>query len=194
MPTRATKTRGSRGEQGRQQAEGSEEDPQHWDETKNGDTRGRSPQLAWQAEVVCRGRYRVDLPAGGAVQEGCGDDCAEPGFEEGFAEGAIVGHADADVLREPRGEELVEEPAACAGACEDAAARARGEDARRDGEEQGRTAPQLSALAFRHFAEMSERSRVPLVMGTLEKSLAASRTEHVFSATQPLSRIVAEPY
>ena len=101
------------------------------EEDKDDDARCCTHKLARQAEVVGGSGYRVDIPAGRAVQKGRCGDCQEPGFEEGFAEGAIVGDADADVLCEPRGQEPVEEPAARAGACEGASARADREDEER---------------------------------------------------------------
>ena len=46
-----------------------------------------------------------------------------------------------------------------------------------------------AAAGTRPFSALktAERSRVPSVMGALEKSLAANRTEQVFSATRNLS-------
>jgi hypothetical protein len=92
------------------------------------DARRCSSELAWQAEVVGGSGHGVDVPAGRVVQKGRCDDCQEPGLEEGFAEGAIVGDADVDILCESRGQEPVEEPAARAGACKGASARADRED------------------------------------------------------------------
>jgi hypothetical protein len=134
-------------EQGGYETKSSEKDQKQQDGKRQDDAWRLSRQLAWQAEVVRRGKYRVDLSTGRVVQEGCCDDCAQLGFEEGFAEGAIVRHADADVLCEPRREVFAEEPTPCAGACEGVAARAHGDDEGWDGEAQRRTQPR----ALEHF-------------------------------------------
>jgi hypothetical protein len=137
------------GEKDQKQQDGKRQDGKRQDGKRQDDAWRLSRQLAWQAEVVRRGKYRVDLSTGRVVQEGCCDDCAKPGFEEGFAEGAIVRHADADILCEPRREEFAEEPTACAGACEGVAARAHGDDEGWDGEAQRRTQPR--ALEYFRF-------------------------------------------
>ena len=156
MPTRATTRRSgtkknsseendSKGKFGKRKDWGNQKA-----EHENDDARCCSPELAWQEEVVCRGGHGVDLSAGRIVQEGCRDDCAEPGFEEGIAEGAVVGHADADLLCEPRGQEPAAEPAAGAGACQGASARAGGEGSRFGAESQLRFDVMVSSVIASH--------------------------------------------
>ena len=102
---------------------GDEENGEHDD-----DARCCAPEFAGQAQVVGRSEHGVDVSAGWALQEGCCDDCTKPGLEKGFAEGAVLRHADADVLRQSRGKESDEEPAEGAGPGEGTSARAHGEE------------------------------------------------------------------
>jgi hypothetical protein len=92
-------------------------------EHEDGGTRCIASQHAREAEVVRRGEYRVDVSRRRFVQEGCRDDCAKSGFEEGVAEGAELRDADADVLCEPCRKEPAAEPAEGAGPGQGAAAR-----------------------------------------------------------------------
>ncbi len=69
-----------------------------------------------QEKVVRRREYGGNLSAGRLIQERREDDCAEPGFETGVAEGTRIRDADADLLCEPRREEPEREPSAGAGA------------------------------------------------------------------------------
>ncbi len=80
-------------------------------------------QLASPTQVVRWRAYRIDLSSGRIVQEGCGDHCAQPGFKENVAEGAIFGNADADLLHQPRRKEPERRPPPLAGTCQGVAAR-----------------------------------------------------------------------
>jgi hypothetical protein len=78
-----------------------EENIKHYiEEHKEQHAQRVAPEFRRAQEVVGERAYRIDLSAGGIVQEGCCDDCAEPGFEEGVAEGTVFGNADADLLCE----------------------------------------------------------------------------------------------
>jgi hypothetical protein len=65
-------------------------------QTCDGESEGRTT-------MVGQGEDGVDVSAGGIVQEKRVDDCAGAGVEEGVAERAELGDADADVLYQPRG-------------------------------------------------------------------------------------------
>ena len=101
-----------------------------------------------EAEVGEQGQDGFDVSAGRAVYERCGDDRAAVGVEEGFAEGAGIGNADADVLHQSSGQGTEQVAHGGTGESEEAAFKARESCAGRQVE--GRLRPQSSASSKRN--------------------------------------------
>ena len=72
-------------------------------------------------EVGGQGQDRVDISAGGVIYQGCGDDRAAVGFEEGFAQGTRFGDEDADLLHQSSGQGAEQVAVGGVGASEEAA-------------------------------------------------------------------------
>ncbi len=66
----------------------------------------------------------VDVSAGRAVYQGCGDDRASVGLEESFAQGAGIRNEDADLLHQSSGKGAEQVPVGGTGKSEEAAFKA----------------------------------------------------------------------
>ncbi len=71
---------------------------------KSPDDREEFNDGGFSEEMGEQGQDGIDVSGGGAVYEGCGDDRAAIGIEEGFAKGARIGNADADLLHQSSGQ------------------------------------------------------------------------------------------
>jgi hypothetical protein len=100
------------------------------------------------------GYIRRDASPGGAVQEGCGYDCANAGVEKGLAEGRELRHEDAVVLHQSRRQEF-------AGVAAEGTESREGVDARAGGAGEEGGVKKIGQIARAFALSKSERNSEP---------------------------------